>query len=110
MKNNGPAQSAIPTTMSENPSTTAVKRPIQAITQKTRRNGSVVTNQSTASVETNICPNNHELDGFLSRVRGSNRLSVRRCVRRVRGSLTHHRLVADCQVVSDWACFILPSR
>ena len=48
MKKNGPAQSAMPTTMSENPSTTAVNRPSQAMTQKTRRNGSVTTNQSAA--------------------------------------------------------------
>ena len=39
----------------------------------------------------------------------SNGLSVRRRVRRVVGSPAHHRLAERYRVVSDWACFILPS-
>ena len=42
-KNKGPAHSAIPTTMRQNPSKTAVSLPTQAIVQKTRRNGAVTT-------------------------------------------------------------------
>ena len=78
-KNSGPAHRAIPTTMNEKPRIVAVNRPIQATSQKTKRNGSVIKSQTATIMVINSCPRNHEPNGFMSSVLAFNGLSARRC-------------------------------
>src|ERR1700722_7985147 len=88
-KKSGPAQRAIPTTISENPNKTAVSLPAQAINQKIRRNGRVTKNQIPASTATNICPKDQALDSCSSRVPALGGLSVRRRWRSTVGLPVH---------------------
>jgi hypothetical protein len=62
IKKSGPAQRAIPITINENPSKTAVSLPAQAIKQKIRRKGRVRMNQTPVSKPTNICPKDQVYD------------------------------------------------
>jgi hypothetical protein len=108
-KKSGPAQRAIPTTISENPSKTTVSLPAQAINQKIRRNGRDTINQIPANAATNICPKDQTLDSCSSRVLALNGLSARRRWRSGVRSPVHQELAEWYRLVSDWACFILAS-
>ena len=90
IKNNGPAQSAMPTTISVNPSATAVIRPNQAIVQKTTRNGRLTANQIPLNTVKNISPHDLELGGCKSWMLESNERSARRRLRGADGSRAHH--------------------
>jgi hypothetical protein len=109
MKKSGPAHSAMPNTIKENPSKTAVNLPAQAIVQKIRRNGSVIINQTPDIIPTNICPDDQTLDCCSSRVLALDGLSVRRQLLGAVASRTHQEPAVRYRLVSDWACFILAS-